>query len=364
LQLINNTANMNLTEPLFEIDIVYTWINGSMKGDTKNYQPKTSAFEAGEHRFREWDELRYSLRSIWMYAPWHSCRIRKIYILSYRGLWPTWIDREYAEKNGLIVVIDQQTLFDDPTKPSFNSLAIETVLHRIPNLSRFFWFFNNDVFLGRPVQLEDLFDVEKGCPVHYVDLPVPPVIKLNSAYNKFLKFNLNLLKDRFNITVKRIMPHIAGLYDRDLFRWMETELHDVVVQTRSHMFRSPNGQDVFLLYLHGYLFEVFHKHPYPWTPKRVYLPEMGNKKAGQYYEFMILKGSTEEKDFKFYTDRIRELRPRFVCINDDVSINTIRDAKSRKPRNTLERIRNNFKKMMQTLWPDPAPWELPMRMNE
>jgi len=155
------------------------------------------------------------------------------------------------------------------------------------------------------------------------------------------------------------MPHIPGLYDRDLFFWMENQLKDVVLNTRGHMFRSPDGHDIFMLHLHGYLFELFYQRPYPWSPRRVILPDMGNMKAGQYYEFMILRVSTEEKDFKFYTERIKELRPRFVCINDDVTITKSMQAK-KKGHFTLERINKSFKKMMQTLWPEPAPWELPM----
>jgi hypothetical protein len=44
-----------------------------------------------------------------------------------------------------------RVLFDDPASqlPSFNSLAIESVLHRIPGLSRRFLYFNNDVIGGK-----------------------------------------------------------------------------------------------------------------------------------------------------------------------------------------------------------------------
>jgi len=230
-------------------------------------------------------------------------------------------------------------------------LAIESVMHKIPRLSRFFWFFNNDVFLGRPIELEDVFDVELWSPVHYLDLPVKPPRKTYTSYNKFLAFNARLLKERFNISMTRILPHIAGLYDRELFRWMENQLKDVIVSTRSHMFRSPDGNDVQMISLHGYLMELFYKR----QPRRVILPEMGTM-ARHYTEFILLKSKTEEKDFQLYTERIQQLRPRFVCINDDVDVSK-EDA--RNGRIILNRIDKNFKTLMQTIWPNPAPWELP-----
>ena len=67
-----------------EIDLVYLWVDGNDPAwlAKKNaYLPADKRVDpeaAGECRFVENDELRYSLRSAERYAPW----IRRIYILT------------------------------------------------------------------------------------------------------------------------------------------------------------------------------------------------------------------------------------------------------------------------------------------
>jgi hypothetical protein len=53
------------------------------------------------------------------------------------------------EIDPLVRVVLHDDIFNDPDKqlPTFNSLAIELMLHRIPGLSHHFLYFNNDVRL-------------------------------------------------------------------------------------------------------------------------------------------------------------------------------------------------------------------------
>jgi hypothetical protein len=127
------------------VDAVWTWVNGSdpvWQRIKQQYDPPPRTLfgrrvsKSIGNKYREHDELRFSLRSIWMNAPW----IRNLIIVT-DGQVPYWLDCTHPR----VRVVDHRELFDDPTTqlPTYNSLAIESVLHRIPGLSEFFLYLNN-----------------------------------------------------------------------------------------------------------------------------------------------------------------------------------------------------------------------------
>lgn len=93
----------------FPIDVVYTWVDG----DDPQWRAAKDRVLAelgreplaaadGSARFRDRDELRYSVRSIDMYAPW----VRNIYVVT-AGQTPTWLDTDHPR----IHVVDHRELF-------------------------------------------------------------------------------------------------------------------------------------------------------------------------------------------------------------------------------------------------------------
>lgn len=107
---------------------------------------------------------RYSLRSLEVNAPW----IRHIYIVT-NGQVPAWLDTS----NPRVSIIPHHLIFPNRSVlPTFSSLAIEFNLHRIPNLSETFLYFNDDVFLGRPVTPWDLMNLRQQQYL-YASWPVP-----------------------------------------------------------------------------------------------------------------------------------------------------------------------------------------------
>jgi hypothetical protein len=81
------------------------------------------------------------MRAIYMHAPW----VRFIYLVTASQL-PNWLNASHPR----VRIVNHAALFPDPTHlPTFNSLAIESVLHRIPGLSEYFLYFNNDGTAGR-----------------------------------------------------------------------------------------------------------------------------------------------------------------------------------------------------------------------
>jgi hypothetical protein len=81
--------------------------------------------EHGKNRYRDWDELRYSIRSVAKYA---GSFVNKIQILV-NSLGPEEKQTPYwLNKNELAEIISQEEFFEENKKaclPTFNSLTIE-----------------------------------------------------------------------------------------------------------------------------------------------------------------------------------------------------------------------------------------------
>ena len=157
-----------VTEP---IDVVYTWVDGSdpawlarKAAAQDEYFQRTGvlhALAANDSRFASRDELRYSLRSLDMYADW----VRHVYLVTDNQV-PAWLDTS----NPRLTVVTPRELFGDRGRlPTFNSHAIESQLHRIDGLSEHYLYLNDDVFFGRPVSPSLLLPQQRDRPVLRVE---------------------------------------------------------------------------------------------------------------------------------------------------------------------------------------------------
>lgn len=173
-------------------DVVYTWVNGSdprwkakkdhwsalyeaiaqsgagaanetlpTNGTTAGLQANTTSSvnttnadgddTMSQNRYRDSEELRFSLRSLMKNAPW----IRHIYIVTDNQI-PYWLNLETPK---LSVISHEEIFLNKSHLPVFSSPAIESNLHRIPGLSKKFIYFNDDVFLGMKVFPEDFISL-------------------------------------------------------------------------------------------------------------------------------------------------------------------------------------------------------------
>ncbi|XP_078049981.1 N-acetylglucosamine-1-phosphate transferase subunits alpha and beta [Augochlora pura] len=142
------------------IDVVYTWVNGSdptFLRSLKEHVPILDVNTAAS-RFSDKDELRYSLRSLEMYAPW----VRHVYIVT-NGQIPSWLDMD----NPRVTLVTHEDIFLNKSDlPTFSSPAIESHIHRIPGISDKFLYFNDDVMLGAEVWPEDFITQAGGQKVY------------------------------------------------------------------------------------------------------------------------------------------------------------------------------------------------------
>jgi hypothetical protein len=141
--IINNQIEFSKLE-IYKANIV--WDLGNVVRDTQDY-----------NQFSDKDELKYSLRSLEINAPW----IRNVYLVT-NGQRPTWLNT--ANKR-LRIVTHSEIFVNKSDLPTFSSPAIETHLHRIDGLSKRFIYFNDDILLGKPVKLDDFYTASKGFKV-------------------------------------------------------------------------------------------------------------------------------------------------------------------------------------------------------
>ncbi|CAH1971467.1 unnamed protein product [Acanthoscelides obtectus] len=144
------------------IDVVYTWVNGSDPEFLESLNAFTSGIrdnvDYSKQRFDDKYELKFSLRSLEKYAPW----VRHVYVVT-NGQIPYWLDLDYDK----VTIVSHKEIFQDPSSlPTFSSPAIERNLHRIPNLSKKFIYFNDDIFLAAPTFKEDFYTPNKGYLVY------------------------------------------------------------------------------------------------------------------------------------------------------------------------------------------------------
>jgi hypothetical protein len=144
--------------PPFPIDVVYTWAGEKSTNDPRN------SFN---------NELKYSLRSVYHYAPW----INNIYILMNTYKQPSWM-----KPNDKIFFVEIKDTFpSNEYLPNTNSNAIETTICNIPNLSEHYIYFCDDIFIGKPIKYTHFFTPDGKAKISTDALKTKKTLKHNST---------------------------------------------------------------------------------------------------------------------------------------------------------------------------------------
>ena len=101
------------------------------------------------------DELYYGMRLLQKFMPW----VRTYYLVTATPHKPWW----WQERMGSMrcVLVHHADIFDDPARlPCFNSVTIQTQLSNIPGLAEHFILFDDDFFVGQPMQPTDFFTAD------------------------------------------------------------------------------------------------------------------------------------------------------------------------------------------------------------
>lgn len=225
-----------LTEP---VDAVYTWVDG----EDQDWQERKHAALNGadttdlhksaiaDARFLPLDELRYSLRSIEMFASW----VRHIFIVTDRQT-PAWLNTSHPK----ISIVDHREIFRDPSAlPVFNSHAIGSQLHHIPGLADRYIYLNDDVFLGRQVAPELFFDANGLTRFFPANLRIPwgPPANDDLPVVAAAKQGRALIETEFGRTVTHRFKHAPHPQSRPILEQLERQFPDEFARTEHSRFR-------------------------------------------------------------------------------------------------------------------------------
>jgi len=148
---------------LKQVDAVITWVDGNdpihrekrnrFLSPNKTITPDIN----GDTRFNSVGEIYYCIASILTFASF----FRKIFIVTDQQdpKIENFKENYFPNHPTEIEIIDHQEIFEGYHQylPVFNSIAIETMLFRIKNLSEHYVYFNDDFFLLKPVYYNDFF---------------------------------------------------------------------------------------------------------------------------------------------------------------------------------------------------------------
>lgn len=171
------------------IDFVITWVDMNdpkWQQDFAQYSGKinNSKNEVSEARFRDYGLLKYWFRGVDKFAPW----VRKIHFVTC-GQKPEWLDENHPKIN----LVHHKDYIPNEFLPVFNSSLIEIYLHKIPDLSEHFVYFNDDFFVINHLTPERFFT--NGIPN---DIAAFRTNLGQSLWSKCLKNNINLINRRFD----------------------------------------------------------------------------------------------------------------------------------------------------------------------
>ncbi len=160
----HNTIHLSDLNTTLTSDVTTPSNSSSSTNTTLTSPPAEEDDTMSANRYRDSEELRYSLRSLVQHAPW----IRHIYVVTDNQV-PYWLD----VSTPWLSIVPHDVIFANKSHlPVFSSPAIEANLHHIRGLSRRFIYFNDDVMLGSPAVPDD-FVTLSGAQRFYMAWDVP-----------------------------------------------------------------------------------------------------------------------------------------------------------------------------------------------
>lgn len=253
-----------------KIDFVVTWVDGSdpawrNKKAQFDGSVDTSKYSMNSDKaYREWGTFKYWFRGVEKFAPW----VNKVYLVTDNQK-PEWLD----VNSDKLVVIDHKQIINNDYLPVFSANPIESNLHNIPDLSEYFVFFNDDMYLTAPVKPTDFFS-EEGLPKYVTALA--PITTERNGTGHFQMNDMGIITTYFSRPeilkngkflspkqgIKQIIKtmlygttkFICGFWESHLpypllkstYELLWNKESGVLEKTSSSRFRSPSDTNVWL----------------------------------------------------------------------------------------------------------------------
>ncbi|WP_029201176.1 Stealth CR1 domain-containing protein [Oribacterium sp. NK2B42] len=197
------------------IDIVVPWVDSNdplwraEKNKFAQLESNLDSVDARDRRYRDWDTIKYLLRSIDLYMPW----VRKVFFITW-GHIPSWLNKE-AEK---LVIVNHRDFIPEEYLPTFSANPIELNIHRIEGLSENFIYFNDDLLVLKGLKPTDFF--VNGLPRDYAALSPINTATRGSIHDITLT-DVEIINSNFkksDVIEKAWTKWFSPLYGTNLFR--------------------------------------------------------------------------------------------------------------------------------------------------
>lgn len=228
------------------IDVVYTWVDGNDPAWLARKAAATDGADLSEinstatvaSRFADRNELKYSLRSLEMYAPW----VNHVYVVTDQQR-PDWL----VDAHPRLTIVDHKDIFTDPSVlPVYNSHAIESQLHHIPGLSDRYLYLNDDMIFARPVSPSIWFE-PGGLTKFFLSkavLDVNPPSSRDLPVLSSAKMNRQRVLEQYGRWVTQKFKHTPHAQRRDVLEDLEATLPEDFRRTAASRLRHPDDLSV------------------------------------------------------------------------------------------------------------------------
>lgn len=184
----------------FPIDVVFTWAGTQGVEKAAQFsgsQENMANCAADPMRFLDNNELQYAVTSVLRNMSW----VRKIYIVS-DGEVPAFIQKLSYNEQQKIQTIAHNQIMEEQYLPTFNSHVIEAHLHKIPDLSEHFIYFNDDIIPARPLRRTHFFQTN-GLAILFMSNK--SLSNIEKTYDKTKKSTGKTATMQANINVYRLL---------------------------------------------------------------------------------------------------------------------------------------------------------------
>ncbi|HEV7951007.1 MAG TPA: stealth family protein [Glaciihabitans sp.] len=318
----------------FDIDMVFSWVDGTDIEFQRARALRMQAYVVGdgddsEARFRQIDELKYALRSVYMFAPW----VRRIFIATDSPA-PAWL-----ADHPKVTIMRSEEFFKDPsTLPTHNSQAVESQLHHIPGISEHFIYSNDDMFFGRPVSPDMFFS--PGGVTKFIEATTRIGLGENnparSGFENSARVNRRLLRERFGRVTTRHLEHAATPLRKSVLLEMEEAFKEDFERTAASTFRASTDISVTNSFYHYYalmtgraVVQTQARVKYVETTLKIALKEMDSLLKQRSYDFFCLNdGSAPEISVEKRTTAVVSFLDRYFAIPAPWEITPERESAS------------------------------------
>jgi hypothetical protein len=317
-----------------ETDVVITYVNPQSPTWQASYNQWTETLHLPPNKFRDHNELLFSMRSINHYLD--SFNLIHLVVANKDEI-PSWLDTTHPQ----IHIVTHSEILDPEYLPIFNSNAIETALHHIPGLAKNFIYFNNDVFLNKPSNIKSWTPDNKSY-IKYnhwrLKFNINCTFSNNNCWRQALYHDAYISKKVFDIDIKYWYAHVPHFYNRDILYQVEDTLKNYFKEVRQNRWRNRTSDLMTHLMYQSYLkahteIKIIDKHVKP-----------------NLLTFTVFDTKGTVDKYQQLYDRIRKTQPHFITLDDGIK---------NPSQEFLELHQRELCKILMNFWPWPAPWEKP-----